>query len=344
MKKFIVLRADDVDLEFFFEELTKSIHYDFKSVDENSRLTLNSELVENIINSMDSEWDKNIVRVILGSTQSRAEINKLGIDSHDIKQLTEKVLEVLEERKNAKVAASDMVTLRLKSRMESIDSNINSKELTLQRKTHDWTEHQLGELSDDITSLKEQKDLEKLLNPSTKYEKGLVSLQTCYLQDNMKVLDEHKAKLNLEETLSHLRGLKAVLQMLQGQLPNENGKDTKQSSMDFNETFALFLSYSKDTSSLDLGQRHKRKRFKELLCHPKYGLCVYVVMKKFIVLRADDVDLEFLFEELTKSIHYDFKSVDENSRLTLNSELVENINSMDSEWDKNIVRVILGST
>ena len=173
----------------------------------------------------------------------------------------------------------------------------------------------------------------------------LKSLQTCYLKDNMKVLDEHIAKLNLEETLSHLRGLKEVLQMLQGQLPNENGKDTKQSFMDFNEAFALFLSYSKDTSSLDLGQRHKRKRFKELLCPPKYGLCVHVVMEKFIVLRADDVDLEFFFEELTKSIHYDFKSVDENSRITLNSELVENIiNSMYSEWDKNIVRVILGST
>ena len=38
----------------------------------NSRLTLNSELVENIINSMDSEWDKNIVRVILGSTRSKS--------------------------------------------------------------------------------------------------------------------------------------------------------------------------------------------------------------------------------------------------------------------------------
>ena len=94
--------------------------------------------------------------------------------------------------------------------------------------------------------------------------------------------------------------------MLQGQLPNENGKDTKQSFMNFNEAFALSLSYSKDKSSLDLGQRHKRNRFKELLCHPKYGLCVYVVMEKFIVLRADDVDLEFFFEELTKSIHYDF--------------------------------------
>ena len=110
----------------------------------------------------------------------------------------------------------------------------------------------------------------------------------------MKVSDEHIAKLNLEETRSHLRGLKAVLQMLQGQLPNENGKDTKQSFMDFNEALALF--FSKDTSSLDLGQRHKRKRFKELLCHSKYGLCVYVVMEKFIVLRADDVDLEFFLK------------------------------------------------
>ena len=47
----------------------------------------------------------------------------------------------------------------------------------------------------------------------------LKSLKTCYLKDHMKLLDEHIAKLNLEETLSHLRGLKAVLQMLQGQLP-----------------------------------------------------------------------------------------------------------------------------
>ena len=81
MEKFIVLRADDVDLEFFFEELTKSIHYDFKSVDQNSRLTLNSELVENIINSMDSEWDENIVRVIyVPLDQERKSISWVLID------------------------------------------------------------------------------------------------------------------------------------------------------------------------------------------------------------------------------------------------------------------------
>ena len=45
----------------------------------------------------------------------------------------------------------------------------------------------------------------------------------------------------------------------------------------------------------------KKKRFRELICHPKYGLCVYIVMDKFILLRSDDIDLEFSWKT---SINY----------------------------------------
>ena len=49
---------------------------------------------------------------------------------------------------------------------------------------------------------------------------------------------------------------------------------------------------------LTLGVKHEKKRFRELTCHPRYGFCVYILMDKFILLRSDDIDLEFFHGRL----------------------------------------------
>ena len=70
---------------------------------ENQRLILDKSLVQKLINSMDTEWDKKIARVTFGAYHSRSEIDKLGISSHDIKKLTDHVMDVIQARDDIKV-------------------------------------------------------------------------------------------------------------------------------------------------------------------------------------------------------------------------------------------------
>ena len=81
-------------------------------------------------------------------------------------------------------------------------------------------------------------------------ENILKSLQTCYLKQNMKLLESHIDRLenNTESAtgnglMSHLKGLRAVLQVL-CQIPTEQGKEVRQSYITFDEAFGLYLAYS----------------------------------------------------------------------------------------------------
>ena len=181
-------------------------------------------------------------------------------------------------------------------------------------------------------------------------ENILKSLQKCYLKENMKLLESHIDGLenNTESAtgnglMSHLKGLRAVLQVLLCQIPTEQGKEVRQSYITFDEAFGLYLAYSEKKTLLTLDIKHEKKRFRELICHPKYGLFVYIVMDKFILLRSDDIDLEFFMEDFYKQ--FTFESSTAENRLNIDSELLHDmLNSMDSEWDKNIAKVIIGAT
>ena len=112
------------------------------------------------------------MRVLIGSSRSRKEIAKLGIDSHNIAILTDKVLSIVNERKNAELAATDMVKLRLEEQIKNVDCRINQKEKMMKQKSLDWEKFQLEELGEEIDSLKERKkNLEDLKNPMTKVRK-----------------------------------------------------------------------------------------------------------------------------------------------------------------------------
>ena len=56
---------------------------------------------------MDTEWDKNIVQVLLSLNRSRAELDELGIESDHIVSKRQDLQMVLEERSRAEVAAKD---------------------------------------------------------------------------------------------------------------------------------------------------------------------------------------------------------------------------------------------
>ena len=96
----------------------------------------------------------------------------ISIDSHNIYKLTEDVLDIIQERKNTKIAATDMVRLTLHSNVEKVEGLISSKEKQPDRMKSHWTEHQLGDLNNEIETLNVRKDnLYTIINPTNKSAK-----------------------------------------------------------------------------------------------------------------------------------------------------------------------------
>ena len=99
-----------------------------------------------LLNSMDTEWDKKVARVFLGALHSLAELEKLGVTSETTAALTTQVLETAKECENAKIAAKDMVTLRIKEKLKSFKADVANKEALLKTKKADWPAHKIHEM------------------------------------------------------------------------------------------------------------------------------------------------------------------------------------------------------
>ena len=130
--------------------------------------------------------------------------------------------------------------------------------------------------------------------------------------------------------------MRAIYQILIANI-DMNGKSLRYSYLDFDEAHTLFLSYHSLKTLGHATDRHCKKVFKDLLCHPKSGLPVYSIANKFGVLKSRDIDPELFLEELI-SISYNKKPHKE-SRLNVTKELVDDLlESMDTSWDKKVLK------
>lgn len=85
-----------------------------------------------------------------------------------------------------------------------------------------------------------------------------------------------------------------------------------------------------------LTDRQQKKRFTDLVCHPKNGLPVYLVQNQYIVLRLGDVDLDLFLEEI-------FQTKDDGKKEHFSATQVNSIlDSLDTSWDRKVCKVILG--
>ena len=179
---------------------------------------------------------------------------------------------------------------------------------------------------------------------SKENEVVLKSLQSCKLSENLPVLESKIKKISPDSSFAEpLRGLRAILDCLLAKANYADGSTRIVSYIDFEEAFNLYKSYSSlPHGGVNIKTRDQRKRFKELLLHPEFGLCVYVISFKsnqWIVLRPDDLDLEEFFLEL---IHKDDDI--QTNRFELNKENFQNLyKALDTEWDRKVLRVVLGA-
>ena len=164
-----MLKSNDVDLEMFLGAFIEYMEQKNKCKD--ARLDLNLETVTELIESMDTEWDKKVARVILGANHSRSEIDKLGMDSEKISNITCEVMKIMKERIQAKVAAEDMVKLRLKSKFEKLTETVEHNGKKIEANKGRLNDHQLEELIESNNDIKARIDnMENLIEHKTSSE------------------------------------------------------------------------------------------------------------------------------------------------------------------------------
>ena len=71
----IILRSDDCDLHVPLDLLAKEL----KPTQADIQLSLTAELLKAMLSSMDSEWDRKVARLLLGSNRSLLELHNLGM-------------------------------------------------------------------------------------------------------------------------------------------------------------------------------------------------------------------------------------------------------------------------
>ena len=103
-KEFVIFRSDDVDLENFFLHLSES-DPDIST----GRFALSKENVHALYRTLDTEWDKKVLRIVLGATRSRAELDVLGIDSDSLCKDEQCVFGYLEQLKEIEEEATCVV-------------------------------------------------------------------------------------------------------------------------------------------------------------------------------------------------------------------------------------------
>ncbi|XP_070537914.1 uncharacterized protein [Ptychodera flava] len=162
--RIITLKSPTFDVAKFLEMIVNSGNRKFTRLDIH-----NKDVVQKILGTMDTEWDKVCARVLLGCFMSRSELISVGIDSDNIARDTERVLDVSIEVKNATVAATDMLNLKLKAKKSEISQQITSLQGLLDRKKTSWTDVQLNQVRDRIDILEERlRHTESRIHPLTR--------------------------------------------------------------------------------------------------------------------------------------------------------------------------------
>ena len=96
------------------------------SLIEKRDLTLIASNTTAILESMESEWDRKCACVLLGSTRSDSELQNIGLDANKICAATKVIVTGVEECENKKLAANDMVNLRIASKVKQLSQEIVS--------------------------------------------------------------------------------------------------------------------------------------------------------------------------------------------------------------------------
>ena len=119
--RYVILENDLTDIAWLLQEL-ENIAADSEH---NVRYQLTSSNLTSIIQSLDTEYDRNALKAIIFATRSHKEVEALGIKADRAVHFLKNSCQAAEECQNALVAAEDMLELRLKHKKEVIEEKMH---------------------------------------------------------------------------------------------------------------------------------------------------------------------------------------------------------------------------
>ena len=103
------------------ESLLQDIEENQREPKFNIRFQLTTANLKKIIDSVDTECDKNTLKVVIFASRCRREVQSLEIKADTAVNFLEKTISAAEEWQGALIAANDMMHLRLHERKEHIE-------------------------------------------------------------------------------------------------------------------------------------------------------------------------------------------------------------------------------
>lgn len=127
------------------------------------RFPLDSELLNKILNSMDTEYDPMALKAVIFALHSRSQTYELGIKPDRAVNFLSKVLTVEDESENALKAAGDIMKLRTLKGIENVEKKIQNLDTKLDKSllSERWKCELEGEKDALTERLAKLKDLEK---------------------------------------------------------------------------------------------------------------------------------------------------------------------------------------
>jgi hypothetical protein len=119
-------------------------------------LAIDSDTMTILLKSMDSEYDKNVLRTVLALIHTRPELYDLGIDPSTAKRRIKTIIEAANECENALIAGEDIVRLHLLKKEENTKNQMTEVNNTLEKKRNVWQEKRVKDLEESKEVLEEK--------------------------------------------------------------------------------------------------------------------------------------------------------------------------------------------
>ena len=114
--------------------------------------TTKVENVQDILNNLGKEWDRQVFCILLTASRSRREVAELGIDVDQTAEKSKMVLQAIQQRKETMLDAAKIVKTALAEQLKNLNEEIATKEQRLESKKSMWAEGQLEDLEEDKLS------------------------------------------------------------------------------------------------------------------------------------------------------------------------------------------------
>lgn len=153
-RRFIILNNEKLDVC----ELLIVIHEEDEWEDvipEEIDSVLTAQDLSSALESMETEYDRSITKLLVCTGKSRSEIYDLSLKPDRVVKLLRDVKERIAASENTTIAANDMVELRYKGKQAKLEQQINEAENTLESIRRKWTDARIGDLEEKIITLKE---------------------------------------------------------------------------------------------------------------------------------------------------------------------------------------------